>query len=77
MSNTKFYERIKGPMNNYEDWYYFRIEGDAVIITHSWSHVSPSLSSDHGEKEYTLEDFKRSDDVHIGAKVALDEALKK
>lgn len=42
-------------MNNYEDWYEYRIENDKVIITQTWSHVSPSLSADHGAKEYSVE----------------------
>jgi hypothetical protein len=76
VSGKQFFERIKGPMNNYEDWYSYRIENGHVIVTHDWSHVSPSLSANHGSKEYTFEEFQKSEEVHVGAKVALDEALK-
>ena len=76
MSGKQFFERIKGPMNNYEDWYSYRIENDRVIVTHTWSHVSPSLSANHGSKEYSIDEFQKSEDVHVGAKVAFDEALK-
>jgi len=71
----KFFERIKGPMDNYEDWYHYDVENDQVIVTHSWSHVSPKLSSSSGSKKYTLDEFKISKDVDHGAKIALDKAL--
>lgn len=71
----RFFEQIKGPMNNYEDWYEYGVENDQVIVTHSWSHVSPKLSSSSGSKKYTLDDFKISNDVDHSAKVALEKAL--
>jgi hypothetical protein len=76
VSSKQFFERIKGPMNNYEDWYSYRNENDGIIVTHTWSHVSPNLSANHGSKDYTVDEFQKSEDVHAGAKVTLDEALK-
>lgn len=71
----RFFEQIKGPMDNYEDWYEYDVENDQIIVTHSWSHVSPRLSSSSGSKKYTLDEFKFSNDVDRSAKVALDKAL--
>jgi len=75
MASKQFYERIKGPMNNYEDWYSYSIEDGEVTITHTWSHVSPSLESNDGTKKYTLEEFRQNPDVRTDAKTALDKAL--
>lgn len=76
MSNKQFYERVKGPMNNYEDWYSYSNDDGELTITHSWCHVSPSLESNQGTKTYTLEEFRKSTDVRSDAKAALDRALK-
>jgi hypothetical protein len=76
MSNKQFYGRVKGPMNNYEDWYSYSTDNGVQTITHSWCHVSPSLESNQGTKTYTLEEFQKSIDVSSDAKVALDKALK-
>ena len=75
MSGKQFYERIKGPMNNYEDWYSYRIENGKLIVTHTWSHVSPSLSQNSGSNEYSLESFFEDSNVHSGAKAALRDVL--
>lgn len=75
MASKQFYERIKGPMNNYEDWYSYSKDDGAVTITHTWSHVSPSLEANHGSKTYTLEEFQKNPDIRTDAKTALDKAL--
>ncbi|MDG1739298.1 MAG: hypothetical protein P8L68_19020 [Paracoccaceae bacterium] len=75
MAKTKFYERIKGPMDNYEDWYYWERKDDgSVMITHEWSHVTPRLKSNSGSNSYNFEEFMASSDVHSGAKSALQDA---
>lgn len=76
MASKQFFERIKGPMNNYEDWYSYRVENDEIIVTHTWSHVSPSLSANHGSKDYTFDAFQKSSDIETAAKIALDDELK-
>ena len=75
MASKQFYERIKGPMNNYEDWYSYRVENDEIVVTHTWSHVSPSLSANHGSKDYTFDEFQKSSDIDTAAKIALDHEL--
>lgn len=76
MSGKQFYERVKGPMNNYEDWYSYRIEDGKVIVTHTWDHVSPSLAKSSGSNEYSLKEFFEEPSVHSGATSALRDVLK-
>lgn len=71
MSGKLIYKRVKGPMDNYEDWYYLYQTEAGPIVRHEWSHVSPSLSQNHGSKDYSIQDFMVSDEVHTAAKVEL------
>jgi hypothetical protein len=76
MANEEFYKRVKGPMQNYEDWYYLtKTEEGAGEVVHQWSHVSPKLQSNSGSKKYTVDEFLGTADVDIGAKAALKEWL--
>lgn len=77
MADEQFYKRVKGPMNNYEDWYYLcQTENGAIEVRHVWSHVSPQLQTNSGSQSYTLDDFMKSQVVHTGAQIALRERLK-
>lgn len=77
MGSRQFYKRVKGPMDNYEDWYYLK-QGDdgALVVEHVWSYVSPSLSQDHGREEYSITDFMSKKGADTGAKIALKNLLK-
>lgn len=77
MPKVQFYSRVKGPMDNYEDWYYLeKLETGEYQVTHSWSHVTPKLKSNSGSKTYSVTEFMGSPDVHTGAKTELDKRLK-
>ncbi len=71
MSKEQFYKKTKGPMDNYEDWYSYEAHNGKIVITHTWDHVSPSLKTNNGSKEYTLEDFYKSQEVQQEARDAL------
>lgn len=76
MQKDQFFKRVKGPMDNYEDWYYLVRDADGQLsVEHSWCHVTPSLQSDSGSEIYTIEDFMKSRNVHTGAQVALRDRL--
>ncbi|SDF03160.1 hypothetical protein [Sulfitobacter delicatus] len=76
MAKTQFYKRVKGPMDNYEDWYYLETKPDgSQEVLHDWSHVTPSLKTNSGSKSYTVEDFLAAEDVRVDAKTALREHL--
>ena len=76
MSNKQFFKKAKGPMDNYEDWYSYRTENEEIVITHEWCYVSPSLVKNNGSKEFALDDFYQSGEVHEAAKAALRDTLK-
>lgn len=76
MASEQFYKRVKGPMDNYEDWYEFEeLPSGQQLVTHSWSHVTPSLASNSGSKTYTVEEFLNSTDANTNAQVELRNAL--
>jgi hypothetical protein len=78
MEKEKFHQRIKGPMNNYEDWYHLvKAEDGQLHVEHSWSYVSPSLKGDDGTQTYTVDEFMQSKGVDAAAKVALEKWLTK
>ena len=78
MEKKLLYKRVKGPMDNYEDWYYLvKLDDGQLQVEHSWSHVTPSLKIDSGSQTYTVDEFTQSTDVHSNAQIALKDALAK
>lgn len=78
MAKKQFYKRVKGPMQNYEDWYYFEEQPDGTrVVTHEWSHVSPRLESNSGSKAYSVDEFLDDREVSTSAQHALREMLDK
>ncbi|WP_170367828.1 hypothetical protein [Ruegeria arenilitoris] len=77
MKKVEIYKRVKGPMDNYEDWYYLQADEESFFsVLHEWSHVSPNLKTNTGSKQYTIEDFLASSDVHTGAQAAVREKMR-
>ena len=71
----QFHFRAKGPMANYEDWYYLVIADDgSQSVEHEWDHVNPYKSSqaNKGTKKYSLDAF-RSQEPTLSEK--LDKAI--
>ena len=75
MSKEQFYKKTKGTILQNDDWYSYETHNGKIVITHTWSHYSPSSGVKKGSKEYTLEDFYKSQDVDTKAKVALKKKL--
>jgi hypothetical protein len=76
MAREEFYKRVKGPMQNYEDWYYLIVaELGTLEVVHDWSHVSPRLQTNSGSKKYTVDEFLSDEGVDSSAKTALKARL--
>lgn len=76
MPSEQFYQRVKGPSDNYEDWYDLEERpGGQLVVIHSWSHVTPSLASNSGSKTYSVEDFLNSSEASTNARVELRKVL--
>lgn len=76
MARKQFYKLIKGPMQNYEDWYYFEEQPDGTrVVIHEWSHVSPRLENNSGLQTYSVDEFLDDREVSASAKNALREML--
>lgn len=76
MPSEQFYKRIKGPMDNYEDWYDLEeLPGGQQVVTHSWSYVTPSLASNSGSETYSVDEFLNSTEANTNAQVELRRLL--
>jgi hypothetical protein len=71
-------KRIKGSLAETEDWWnLYRNDDGELYVEHSWSHTKlKGLTTDSGEKEYTIEEFLAAELPYGDApKVALREYL--
>jgi len=75
MSKEQFYKKTKGTLLENEEWYSYETHNGKIVITHTWCRYSPSSGGNNGSKEYTLEDFYKSQKVDLEAKVALEDKL--
>jgi len=72
MARKEFYKRVKGPMDNYEDWYILDDTQDAkLLVIHQWSHVTHKLAVNSGSNTYTVEEFLGDPAVSTDAQRAL------
>jgi hypothetical protein len=74
----KLAERLKGTMQETEDWWHLMRDDDgSLFVEHSWSHTSlNSLTTDNGETRIEIEAFLESDHPWASpAKAALREYL--
>ena len=63
MASTLIHEKTKGHLGQYEDWWHLQTSdnGDKIVV-HSWSHTTVrNLTSNSGEKKYSLSDFLDGD----------------
>ena len=74
---VKLGERIKGGLNQNEDWWYFVDDGESKYVEHEWSYVDPfgKGKGSSGVKKIPPEEFLSSN-VGEGLKNALRAALK-
>lgn len=74
---VKLGERIKGGLNQNEDWWYFVDDGNSKYVEHEWSHVDPYRKGkgNSGTKKIPTDEFLASD-ASEGLKNALRAELK-
>lgn len=73
-----FFEKTKGHMGQYEDWWSLReTEDGEKTVVHTWSHTTVrNLNTNEGKAEYSVEEFLGGDHDK-GAQAALRELIGK
>lgn len=71
----QFYERTKGHLGQYEEWWNLNEKDGVTTVTHHWSHTQVNgLNTNSGHEKYSVDEFL-SGDRHSGAKSALRKQL--
>ena len=79
MAKFELLTRLKGPLQNIEDWWWLLVDDDTgeMAVEHEWAHtdIGDFANPRNGEKRYTVAGFLASDQPQ-SAKDRLGEVLK-